>query len=114
MKRACSRCARFSNRKRSIYYPPWGRQLAPRGDAIDIDITGYTDTVPLRRGARFPDNHVLALARADAVAQHLAGCGIPTRNIAVHAAPASVTPYPNDTKENRTRNRTVEIRIAPR
>lgn len=85
-----------------------GQKLQP-GEAICI--VGYSDDLPVSKPVHFRDNRILALARAQTVAQLLASSsGIPARNFTLQGSEASI--YPNGTPEDRARNRTVEIRIV--
>lgn len=73
-------------------------------------VTGYTDNVPIRSG-RFPSNFELSQARADAVR------GIVDRQLTVQnrirgQGRADTDPVaPNDSAENRARNRRVEVTL---
>lgn len=73
-----------------------------------VIITGHTDNVPIRT-LRFPSNFELSLARAAAVQELLArSMSSPAR--VRHAGESDTRPIaPNDTPENRARNRRVEI-----
>ncbi|MFU8779721.1 MAG: OmpA family protein [Kiritimatiellia bacterium] len=86
------------------------RQLPRNRAGWQISIHGHTDNIPMRSTARFADNSELAQARADVVAQHfIRRAGFPTETITTHAG--TTAPFPNDTAENRIRNRTVTIEI---
>jgi flagellar motor protein MotB len=90
-----------------------GKQLQPLAGKSAIRIVGYSDDLPVRLQVHFRDNHFLALARANAAARFLASsAGIPERQFTLQSAEGSI--YPNDTPENRARNRSVEIRISSR
>ena len=73
-------------------------------------VTGYTDNVPIRSG-RFPSNYELSQARADTVR------GIIDRQLTVQnrirgQGRADSDPVaPNDSAENRARNRRVEVTL---
>jgi type VI secretion system protein ImpK len=76
----------------------------------DVLVTGHTDNVPIRT-LRFPSNWDLSAARADAVAQLLrdlmpSGAG---KLVAAEGRADTEPLVPNDTAENRARNRRVEI-----
>lgn len=88
-----------------------GRQLEPSAGKTAICIVGYSDDLPVSRPVHFRDNRFLALARAHAAARFLAfSAGISERQFTLQSAEGSI--YPNDTPENRARNRSVEIRIS--
>jgi type VI secretion system protein ImpK len=91
-----------------------GRQLGHALGSATAGVIGYTDDLPVKNSARFPDNDAIAIARADAVVAKLSAItGIPKHKWAIrHSAPAS-NPFPNDSMENRGKNRTVEIEIRP-
>ena len=89
--------------------------LARVADALNtvsgaVLVTGYTDNVPIRSG-RFPSNYELSQARADVVR------GIIDRRLTVQnrtrgQGRADSDPVaPNDSAENRARNRRVEVTL---
>ncbi len=89
--------------------------LARVSDALNtvsgpVLVTGYTDNVPIRSG-RFPSNYELSQARADVVR------GIINRRLTVQnrtrgQGRADIDPVaPNDSAENRSRNRRVEVTL---
>ena len=90
-------------------------QLRPQLAEFSVIVEGHTDTIPVRPdNERFIDNFSLGLARAEAVKHFLAEAGnLPTARIHTASAGQSSPPYPNDTPENRERNRTVVISIIP-
>jgi len=49
-----------------------GKALAPLAAETSIEIVGLTDARPLEGGSPFPNNAALGMARAEAVARHLA------------------------------------------
>lgn len=96
---------------------PKSRGLLMRiGDALReepgrILVTGHTDNVPIRRSLRFPSNLELSLARAEAVQAAIgARLGDPSRMTAEGRADTEPL-VPNDTAENRARNRRVDIEL---
>ncbi len=100
---------------------PEGRQLLdalarqlPRGlSGWKLEIDGHTDNIPLRSTSRFANNEALAMARANAVAEHFKQrAGFPEEAITARAG--STAPFPNDSAENRQRNRTVTIKLQRR
>ncbi len=89
------------------------RQL-PRGlIGWQLEIDGHTDNIPLRSTSRFANNEALATARANAVAEHFKQrARFPDEAIITRAG--STAPFPNDTSDNRQRNRTVTIKLQRR
>ena len=88
------------------------RQLPRNLDGWEMIIHGHTDNIPMRSTTRFADNTALALARAETVAQHFVRrASFPERGIKPQAG--TTAPFPNDTPENRKRNRTVTIELKP-
>jgi chemotaxis protein MotB len=77
-----------------------------------VMVAGHTDDVPIRN-ERFASNWELSTTRAVSVARVLSGSGIPARRIVA----AGFGPYhpraPNDSPENRRRNRRIEVLILP-
>ncbi|MBU1927323.1 MAG: OmpA family protein [Gammaproteobacteria bacterium] len=90
-----------------------GRQLEPYIGHISICVIGHTDDVPMPVGSVYRDNIALGINRAVAVTEHLrATTQIPFSIFSVHSLGESLAPYPNDTPDNRSMNRTVVIRIS--
>lgn len=79
------------------------------GDDKATIVAGHTDNIPMR-GGRFRSNWELSAARAAAVAEQILNVGaIDPMNLTV-AGYADTRPVgPNDTSENRAKNRRVEI-----
>ena len=74
-----------------------------------INIRGYTDDVPPRRGSRFKDNWEISALRAINVLRYLMSLGIgPERLTATGFADLNPI-YPNNSEANRARNRRVEF-----
>ncbi len=89
-----------------------GRQLRPYISKVLLRIIGHTDDLPLPAGSNYPDNESLGLARAAAVVDELRRTShLPANMFYATAAGESYSPYPNDTRENRMKNRTVEMQI---
>lgn len=92
-----------------------GAALSRHRQAISLRIVGHTDDRSVRKGSHRASNLELGAERGLAVARHLAstqgGANVP---ITVETAGAEGAPFPNDSAENRARNRTVTIRIALR
>jgi flagellar motor protein MotB len=89
-------------------------QLRPLTDRYRIVVEGHTDDRPMRPTAGFADNKALASARAEAVAGFLRKeGGLPASAVTAAGTPGA-PPYPNDTPENRRRNRTAVLKLVPR
>ena len=71
-------------------------------------ITGHTDSVPIRT-VRFPSNWHLSQARADAVAKVIAQTLTDAGRVTAEGRADTEPMAPNDTPENRARNRRVEV-----
>lgn len=79
-----------------------------------IVVDGHTDDRPIQ-SLQYPSNWVLSAARAASVVHHLTAAGLrdPGRvEIRAHADTAPAVP--NDSPENRNRNRRVEINVSLR
>jgi type VI secretion system protein ImpK len=73
-------------------------------------VTGYTDNVPIRSG-RFPSNYELSQARADVV-RGMIDQRLTVQNRTRAQGRADTDPVaPNDSAENRSRNRRVEVTL---
>jgi len=73
-------------------------------------VTGYTDNVPIRT-VRFPSNYELSQARADMV-RRIVDERLTVRNRIRAEGRADSDPVaPNDSAENRSRNRRVEVTL---
>lgn len=91
------------------------KQLAPFADKLAVTVIGCTDNVPMNRGSRYADNQELGLARAAEVARNLESAAkIPSASIRMLSYGERWSPYPNDTPDNRARNRTAVLRISAR
>jgi type VI secretion system protein ImpK len=88
-----------------------GLQLRPYISKVLIGIIGHTDDLPLPGGSNYPDNESLGLARAATVIDELRRASNLPANMFYAAAGEYYFPYPNDTRENRVKNRTVEMQI---
>ena len=88
-------------------------QLQGKLNGFTVIVEGHTDTTPVRAdNTRFVDNFALGMARAEAVKHYLAEQGnLPPDKIQTASAGQSSPPFPNDTDENRSRNRTAIISI---
>lgn len=88
------------------------RQLAPYGDRVSVLVTGYTDNEPVPKNRPYKTNYDLGMLRALAVAHHLIDdAGMLRSAVSTRSLGEKGAPYPNDTPENRARNRTVVITI---
>ena len=78
-----------------------------------IWVRGHTDSDPVSRPetlARFPGGNLeLSVARANAVAAKLVEFGIPKKSLAVAGFGPNEPIAPNNTPENKRKNRRVEI-----
>ncbi|MGH3717774.1 MAG: OmpA family protein [Pseudonocardiaceae bacterium] len=91
-----------------------GRRLASHAGKISVSVVGHTEDAAVDPGGRYQDDADLALGRALAAAQRLsAAIGIPLQGIAMSSAGRDDPPFPNDTSDDRARNRTVTLTIAP-
>jgi chemotaxis protein MotB len=87
------------------------RVLAAMPDQ-QLQVAGHTDTEPIHT-ASFPDNWHLSAARAIQVVELLIHDGIGS-SAAYGSARGEFDPIaPNDTEENRARNRRIEITLEP-
>ena len=89
-------------------------QLRPLTGRFRIVVEGHTDDSAMRPTAGFADNKALAAARAEAVAGFLRREGGLPASADTAASTPGAPPYPNDTPENRRRNRTAVLKLVPR
>jgi type VI secretion system protein ImpK len=90
-----------------------GRQLEPYVGRLALRVIGHTDDLPMPAEREFRDNIALGMARAVAVVDHLrATTRLPSSMFTMISPGEHLTPYANDTPENRERNRTVVIRLS--
>ncbi len=73
-----------------------------------IEIAGHTDDIPVE-GTKWKSNWELSLARADSVRRFLAGEGITPGRFCISGYGSTRPLCPNDSFENRLRNRRIEI-----
>ncbi len=80
-----------------------------------IIIEGHTDNIPIKwtTGNRYVDNMELSFLRAKAVSQVLVEEGISTERISVIGYGDTRPKDSNDTKEGRSKNRRVEVKLVP-
>ncbi|MCK5232537.1 MAG: hypothetical protein KAR13_19845 [Desulfobulbaceae bacterium] len=89
-----------------------GKQLEPYKNQITLQVTGYTDDLPMPPEEKYLDNTSLGLSRALMVVEHLrATTGL--SNVPFTISGTDRAPCPNDSYSDRLRNRTVSICIAP-
>jgi outer membrane protein OmpA-like peptidoglycan-associated protein len=76
-----------------------------------VIIEGHTDTSPIKT-REYPNNQVLSEARAKAVKKYLATKGISVKRMTIKGFGESIPIAPNDTEENKYKNRRAEIHIS--
>ncbi|HRU38254.1 MAG TPA: OmpA family protein, partial [Candidatus Goldiibacteriota bacterium] len=76
-----------------------------------VVIEGHTDNSPINT-KRFPNNKVLSVARGNAVKKYLISKGVAASRLSVSGFGEERPIAPNDTAENKYRNRRAEIHIA--
>ena len=77
-----------------------------------VTVEGYTDNIPIH-SAIFPSNWELSAARASSVVRLLQTTGLPTERFIVLGRGETYPLLPNDTPENRAKNRRVKITLKP-
>jgi chemotaxis protein MotB len=77
-----------------------------------IIVSGHTDNVPISRGP-FRSNWDLSAARAASVAHNLLATGVDPQRIMISGHADTQPRAPNDTPENRARNRRIDITLLP-
>ena len=78
-----------------------------------IEVEGHTDDVPIKT-AQFPSNWELSSARASSVTRMLIDNGVAAKRLAVVGLAENQPLAPNDSPENRAKNRRVTITILSR
>jgi len=73
-----------------------------------IEIAGHTDSTPVE-GTRWRSNWELSLARAESVRRFLTASSISAERFCISGYGSTRPLYPNDSAENRLRNRRIEI-----
>ncbi len=73
-----------------------------------VIVEGHTDNVSIHT-ERFPSNWELSIARAVSVVRYLAGVGVRPEKMSAAGYADTKPIVPNDTPENRNRNRRIEI-----
>jgi chemotaxis protein MotB len=82
-----------------------------KGQQVPVRVEGFTDNVPIK-SARFPSNWELSSARAAAVVQLFIEEGIEPSKLMATGYGEFQPIVPNDTPENRTKNRRVVLMIS--
>jgi chemotaxis protein MotB len=108
-----------------IVFPPGSARLDAAGRKVlqdvagrlrdapySVEVQGHTDDQKTRGGA-FPTNWELAAARAAAVARVLEEEHVDPTRLSVVSFGEYQPLVPNDTPENRARNRRIELRLLP-
>lgn len=89
------------------------KELQPHIGNILVTVEGRTDALPIISGWIYRDNVSLGLQRAVTVIDYLRLKGqLPAKMFKASSVGESNSLYPNDTLDNRLRNRTVVIRIT--
>lgn len=88
------------------------RAVLERYPEATITVAGHTDNRPLGRGGSFPDNRALSQARAESVRQALVRMGLDPARLKVVGFADTRPVAPNDTPENRAKNRRVELIVT--
>jgi chemotaxis protein MotB len=78
---------------------------------MNVNIKGYTDNAPVPAGVRYRDNWELSALRAVNVLRWFVDAGLPVVRLTATGMGDLDPLFPNDTPENRTRNRRVEFRL---
>ncbi|OGS94136.1 MAG: flagellar motor protein MotD [Gallionellales bacterium RIFCSPLOWO2_12_FULL_57_18] len=80
-------------------------------EELPIEVEGHTDDIPIAT-VQFPSNWELSSARASSVVRMLIDNGVPARSLAAVGLASNQPLVPNDSQENRARNRRVTIIIV--
>ena len=87
--------------------------LSPFAGKITLNIIGSSDDIPITNNERFQNNEELSLFRAKAVFDIInKNSKIPVEDLMIGSLSSLNSVYPNDTPENRFKNRTVIINIT--
>ena len=90
------------------------RDIKPLLTDHSMKVSGYTDNETVKRNKLYKDNIELGMMRARAVEKFIRSqLGLPPGRINVASTGSKGAPYPNDTPDNRKRNRTVVISLIP-
>jgi chemotaxis protein MotB len=85
--------------------------LVLSNEELPIEVEGHTDDVPIMT-AQFPTNWELSSARASSVVRMMINNGVPEKRLVVVGLAANQPLAPNDSPENRAKNRRVSIAIV--
>jgi chemotaxis protein MotB len=80
-------------------------------EELPIEVEGHTDDIPIMT-AQFPSNWELSSARASSVVRMMISNGVPEQRLVVVGLASNQPIVPNDSPENRARNRRVSITIV--
>lgn len=111
----------------NVLFPSGSRRLKKQGRAAlkevaqvlkDVEgreflIAGHTDNVPVKRGGSFKNNWELSTARAVTVVGLLTKEGVPPEQLAAAGFGEFDPIAANDTRENKAKNRRLEIVLLP-
>ncbi len=90
----------------------FAEEVKPFVSELKFEIIGHTDSDPLPPTSPFKNNKELSMMRADVAAQFIKkAIGGGNLNITVMGSGSENPPYPEDTPENKARNRTVSISV---
>jgi flagellar motor protein MotB len=91
----------------------FSKVLSPFAGKITVSIIGSSDDIPITNSERFQNNEELSLFRAKAVFDIIdENSKIPVEDLMIGSLSESNALLPNDSPENRLRNRTVIISIT--
>jgi len=76
---------------------------------VDISVRGYTDNLPLPRGASYRDNIELSSQRAEIVMRELISNGVAPERLSTAGFGSAKPVAENTSEENRAKNRRVEF-----
>ena len=79
-------------------------------ESYPIEVDGHTDDIPIHTD-RFPSNLHLSTGRALKTAEYLIGLGVEPKRITVQGFADNKPVVPNTSKENRQKNRRIEIAL---
>lgn len=80
-------------------------------EELPIEVEGHTDDIPIAT-AQFPSNWELSSGRASSVVRLMIDNGVPAERLSVVGLASNQPLVPNDSPENRAKNRRVTITIV--
>ena len=80
-------------------------------EELSVEVEGHTDDIPIMT-AQFPSNWELSSARASSVARMLIDNGVAAKRLSVVGLASNQPLVPNNSPENRSKNRRVSIMIV--